>query len=760
MKKEIQEKAKTLKTEALKKAETLRKTEALKKAEVLKKAETLKKAAAGINAEPEGIFPEEYQMIPMDKIGKFRIRPGIYELEGATALPSAVNFTVQTKEGTSVELLLFRNKEMEPFAVLPFPKSYRIGSVWSMIVFGLDIETFEYAYRVDGPYDPQKGLLFDKNRILLDPYARAVTGQSVWGSLNGTGTFYKSRVVRNNFDWGKEPIPLTPMEDLVIYELHVRGFTKDPSSGVAHPGTFDGLREKIPYLKELGVNAVELMPVFEFDEMQGAREVDGKQVVDYWGYNTLNFFSPNTSYAADVEYNREGRELKELIRELNDNGICCFLDVVFNHTAEGNEDGPFISFKGFDNQIWYMLTPDGRYYNFSGCGNTVNCNHPVVQQMIVDCLRYWATAYHVDGFRFDLASILGRSQTGEPLASPPLLERLAGDPLLSNVKLIAEAWDAGGLYQVGTFPAWKRWAEWNGRYRDDLRDYLKGNLDLAGVAALRMTGSPDLYDPAIRGDNASVNFLNCHDGFTLWDMYSYNEKHNLANGWENTDGANDNRSWNCGAEGPTKVPSILTLRKRLCMNAAAVLMMSRGTPMFFAGDEFLNSQQGNNNAYCQDNEISWLNWDDLKKNREHFEFTKFMIAFRKAHDVIRKNCGDGAFGLPPVLVMKPGNADEDGSPRTGSNILCLIYSGEKETPGKKDARGPGEEAVGIAVNVFWEPQEVTLPELPEGMVWRAAADTFGTLIPDKCAADGAYPEIPDRKLTLGPRSVVVFAASS
>ena len=734
------------------------KKEIQKKAEALKKAGTLKKQELLKKSEQERIYPEEYQMVPMDRIGKFRVRPGIYELEGATALPSGVNFTIQTREGTSVELLLFRNAEMEPYAVLPFPETYRIGSVWSMIVFGLDISTFEYAYRVDGPNDPEKGLLFDKNRILLDPWARAVTGQSVWGSMNGTGTFYKARVVRNNFDWGKEPIPLTSMEDLVIYELHVRGFTKDPSSGVTFPGTFAGLKEKIPYLKELGVNAVELMPVFEFDEMQGAREVDGKQVVDYWGYNTLNFFSPNTSYAGVVEYNREGWELKELIRALNDNGICCFLDVVFNHPAEGDERGPFISYKGFDNRLWYMLTPDGHYYNFSGCGNTMNCNHPVVQQMIVDCLRYWATTYHVDGFRFDLASILGRSQTGEPLISPPLLERLAGDPILSNVKLIAEAWDAGGLYQVGSFPAWKRWAEWNGRYRDDLRDYLKGNLDMAEGAALRMTGSPDLYDPAVRGYNASVNFLNCHDGFTLWDMYSYNEKHNLANGWDNTDGANDNRSWNCGVEGPTEDPEILALRKRLCMNAAAVLMMSRGTPMFFAGDEFLNSQQGNNNAYCQDNEISWLNWEDLKRNREHFEFVKFMIAFRKAHDPVRRSGGEGAFGLPPVLVMKPGGADEAGGPRTGSNILCVIYSGKKESSGTVFVPKLWDDASGIAVNVFWEPQEVTLPELPDGVSWYAAADTSGALIPEKCAADGAYKEIRGRKLTLGPRSVIVFTA--
>ena len=440
------------------------------------------------------------------------------------------------------------------------------------------------------------------------------------------------------------------MEDLVIYEMHVRGFTRHGSSGVEYPGTFAGLMEKIPYLKELGVNAVELMPIFEFDEMKDNRVVDGRQLVDYWGYNAVSFFAPNTSYAGNIEYNREGTELKTLIRTLNENGIECFLDVVFNHTAEGNEAGPCFSFKGFDNNIYYMLTPDGHYYNFSGCGNTLNCNHPIVRQMILECLRYWTTAYHVDGFRFDLASILGRNVDGTPMSRPPLLETLAFDPILRNVKLIAEAWDAGGLYQVGSFPSWNRWAEWNGRYRDDLRNYLKGDYGMAHIAGSRITGSLDMYAREMRGHNASVNFLNCHDGFTLWDMYSYNEKHNEANGWRNTDGSDDNRSWNCGAEGETDNEEILALRRKLAKNAMTVLMLSRGTPMFLAGDEFLNSQSGNNNAYCQDNEISWLNWDDLKKNREHFEYVKNVIRIRKEHDVIRRFSGNCSLGLPEVHV--------------------------------------------------------------------------------------------------------------
>ena len=354
------------------------------------------------------------------------------------------------------------------------------------------------------------------------------------------------------------------MSDLIIYELHVRGFTQHPSSGVKRPGTFAGLKEKIPYLKELGINAVELMPIFEFDEMINAREVDGKQLVEYWGYNTVGFFSPNASYAAAEEVNNEGTELKELIREFHENGIEVILDVVFNHTAEGNEQGPFFSFKGFDNNIYYLLTPEGHYYNFSGCGNSLNCNHPVVQQMILECLRHWTVHYRVDGFRFDLASILGRDEDGMPMNNPPLLRSLAYDPLLRNVKLIAEAWDAGGLYQVGNFPASKRWAEWNGQYRDTMRGYLKGDFWEANSAAWRICGSGDLYggyysegNNNYAGYNSCINFLTCHDGFTLYDLYSYNNKHNEANGWDNTDGANDNRSWNCGMEGDTNDPKCL-----------------------------------------------------------------------------------------------------------------------------------------------------------------------------------------------------------
>ncbi len=683
-------------------------------------------------------------MVPMDVIEGFEIRPGMYDINGATAIPCGVNFTVYSYGATSCELLLYKNRENEPYAVLPFPENYRIGKVYSMIVFGLNINDFEYAYRMDGPYDPKEGLLFDKKNVLLDIYAKAVTGQKIWGIPKKEGVFYKARVVKDDFDWRDYTQPLLPMEDLIIYEMHVRGFTKHFSSGVEHPGTFAGIREKIPYLKELGVNALELMPIFEFDEMKDYRLVDGRAVMDYWGYNTVSFFAPNTSYAADIEYNREGTELKELIRELHENGIECILDVVFNHTAEGNEYGPCFSFKGFDNNIYYMLTPDGYYYNFSGCGNTLNCNHPIVHQMILECLRYWTTVYHIDGFRFDLATILGRNEDGSPMSKPPLLQSLAFDPILGDVKLIAEAWDAGGLYQVGSFPAWNRWAEWNGRYRDDMRNFLKGDYGMWGIAANRITGSKDIYNPEYRGNDASVNFITCHDGFTLWDLYSYNEKHNEANGWNNTDGSNDNRSWNCGVEGETQDKEVLRLRKRLAMNAFAVLMCSRGTPMFFAGDEFLNTQYGNNNAYCQDNEISWLDWRDIKKNKEHFEFCKYMTAFRKEHTVLRRFSGNSKTGFPEIQVM---GVDEN------TKVLRIIFAGRNEDDTEDDI-------VCLAINVFWEEQEFTLPALLEGKTWKIAADTgkrnLGSVIPE----GDKIPVLKENTVKLADRSVCIFVAGT
>lgn len=653
-------------------------------------------------------------MVPLDTLEGFRIRPGFFDINGATALSDGVCFTIHSQGATSCELLLYEPYAKEPFAILKYPDNYRIGNVFSMIVFDLDVEDFQYAFRLDGPYDKKKGLLFDRHKPLLDPYAKAVVGQSEWGQKPDAFLGYRGRVVKNNFDWGITKPSIIPMEDLIIYEMHVRGFTKDASSGVAHPGTFHGIMEKIPYLKELGINAVELMPIFEFDEMRDHRVIDGRELLDYWGYNTVSFFAPNTSYASDREYNHVGTELKQLIKTLKENGIEVILDVVFNHTAEGNENGPFFSFKGIDNNVYYMLTPDGNYYNFSGCGNTVNCNHPVVQQMIVECLRYWVTTYRVDGFRFDLASILGRNEDGTPMDKPPLLQTLAFDPILGDVKLIAEAWDAGGLYQVGNFPSWKRWSEWNGKYRDDLRDFLKGGYWKAPEAALRISGSSDLYNPFERGTNASINFITCHDGFSLYDLYSYNHKHNEANGWNNTDGSDDNRSWNCGAEGDTKDPLILKLRYRMIKNAFAVLICSRGTPMFLSGDEFCDTRFGNNNPYCQDNLTSWLDWKLLDTHRDIFEFCKYMIHFRRNHPAIRKSIAQSHCGFPPI--SQHGATPWDDNFTQDSKIVCTMFAGHDE---KQDL----EDIVYLAVNPYWESILIHLPKLPEPLQWHLAVDT-------------------------------------
>ena len=655
-------------------------------------------------------------LLPLDVVEGFKIRPGFFRMYGACVASNGVSFTINSHGATRCTLLLFKPQAPKPYARIPFPDSYRIGDTYSMLVFDIKPDEFEYAFSFDGPYEPAKGLLFNEENVLLDPYSRAVTGQRKWGEKpeGGKDFEYRARVVKSNFDWGNIKQLEQPFEDLVIYETHVRGYTKDKSSGVSAPGTFAGLKDKIPYLKDLGINAVELMPIFEFDEMESARVVDGVQLYNYWGYNTVSFFAPNTSYAFNEEHNHEGDELKSLIKALKENGIEVILDVVFNHTAEGNEMGPCFSFKGIDNNVYYMLTPDAHYYNFSGCGNVMNCNHPVVRSFIIDCLRHWAIEYRVDGFRFDLASILGRNQNGAPMANPPILESLAFDPVLGKMKLIAEAWDAGGLYQVGSFPSWNRWAEWNGRYRDDMRSFLKGDDGMAGNAITRITGSRDLYSPESRGHKASVNFLTCHDGFTLYDLYSYNEKHNEKNGWNNTDGDNNGHSWNCGAEGETDDPNVNGLRRRLIKNAFAALLCSRGPAMFFAGDEFCNTQFGNNNAYCQDNIISWLDWSRLEEFKEIHDFVRHMIQFRKEHPILRKMTKPSSCQFPEISVHNgtPFNASTDYK----TKLIGIMYAGRNEEDTEDDI-------VFYCMNAYWEPLVMQLPVLPNGKHWHVDTNT-------------------------------------
>lgn len=655
-------------------------------------------------------------LLPLDVVEGFKIRPGFFRMYGACVASNGVSFTINSHGATRCTLLLFKPQAPKPYARIPFPDSYRIGDTYSMLVYDIKPDEFEYAFSFDGPYEPAKGLLFNEENVLLDPYSRAVTGQRKWGEKpeGGKDFEYRARVVKSSFDWGNIKQLEQPFEDLVIYEIHVRGYTKDKSSGVSAPGTFAGLKDKIPYLKDLGINAVELMPIFEFDEMESARVVDGVQLYNYWGYNTVSFFAPNTSYAFNEEHNHEGDELKSLIKALKENGIEVILDVVFNHTAEGNEMGPCFSFKGIDNNVYYMLTPDAHYYNFSGCGNVMNCNHPVVRSFIINCLRHWAIEYRVDGFRFDLASILGRDQNGAPMANPPILESLAFDPVLGKMKLIAEAWDAGGLYQVGSFPSWNRWAEWNGRYRDDMRSFLKGDDGMAGNAITRITGSRDLYSPESRGHKASVNFLTCHDGFTLYDLYSYNEKHNEKNGWNNTDGDNNGHSWNCGAEGETDDPNVNGLRRRLIKNAFAALLCSRGPAMFFAGDEFCNTQFGNNNAYCQDNIISWLDWGRLEEFKEIHDFVRHMIQFRKEHPILRKMTKPSSCQFPEISVHNgtPFNASTDYK----TKLIGIMYAGRNEEDTEDDI-------VFYCMNAYWEPLVMQLPVLPNGKHWHVDTNT-------------------------------------
>lgn len=655
-------------------------------------------------------------LLPLDVVEGFKIRPGFFRMYGACVASNGVSFTINSHGATRCTLLLFKPQAPKPYARIPFPDSYRIGDTYSMLVYDIKPDEFEYAFSFDGPYEPAKGLLFNEENVLLDPYSRAVTGQRKWGEKpeGGKDFEYRARVVKSSFDWGNIKQLEQPFEDLVIYETHVRGYTKDKSSGVSAPGTFAGLKDKIPYLKDLGINAVELMPIFEFDEMESARVIDGVQLYNYWGYNTVSFFAPNTSYAFNEEHNHEGDELKSLIKALKENGIEVILDVVFNHTAEGNEMGPCFSFKGIDNNVYYMLTPDAHYYNFSGCGNVMNCNHPVVSSFIIDCLRHWAIEYRVDGFRFDLASILGRDQNGAPMANPPILESLAFDPVLGKMKLIAEAWDAGGLYQVGSFPSWNRWVEWNGRYRDDMRSFLKGDDGMAGNAITRITGSRDLYSPESRGHKASVNFMTCHDGFTLYDLYSYNEKHNEKNGWNNTDGDNNGHSWNCGAEGETDDPNVNGLRRRLIKNAFAALLCSRGPAMFFAGDEFCNTQFGNNNAYCQDNIISWLDWSRLEKFKEIHDFVRHMIQFRKEHPILRKMTKPSSCQFPEISVHNgtPFNASTDYK----TKLIGIMYAGRNEEDTEDDI-------VFYCMNAYWEPLVMQLPVLPNGKHWHVDTNT-------------------------------------
>jgi isoamylase len=691
---------------------------------------------------------ERIDSYPTHEYHGYVMRAGVPLPFGATTVAGGVNFSVYSAHATSCTLVLYEAGDPEPFVEIPFPREFRLGNVFAMQVFDLELDRLEYGFRMDGPWDPKKGLRFDHSNILLDPTASSIRGRDVWGHASAVtdGHRFRGRMVPHDFDWEGDRHPGVPMQDLVIYEMHVRGFTASSTSGVQHRGTYAGLRERIGYLKELGVNCVELLPICEFDELENPRQnpLTGERLWNYWGYSTVGFFAPKAGYAATGKFDLQVDEFKTLVKELHRNGIEVFLDVVFNHTAEGNESGPTVSFRGLDNPTYYMLAPDGGYFNFSGCGNTFNCNHPVVRSFVVDCLRHWVIEFHIDGFRFDLASVLGRDQKGVPLKNPPLVEALAADPVLANTKLIAEAWDAGGLYQVGSFPAYGRWAEWNGRYRDCIRKFLRGDFGLVAEMAARVVGSPDLY--AGRGATASINFVTCHDGFTLADMVSYNAKHNEANGEENRDGSNDNNSWNCGVEGPTDDLALNSLRLRQMKNAVTMLFVSQGVPMMQMGDECGRTQLGNNNAYCHDGPLTWFDWTLPEKNSELLRFWRTMILFRRAHPALRSPLHPGP-GAPEVIWHGTQAWHADWS--AGGRVLAF----QRIVP-----LADGLDNVYVAMNMHSEPLEFELPAPSDGEQWHLFANT-GLPSPSDIADPGTEASLEDQEhVTLGDRSILILVS--
>ncbi len=708
----------------------------------------------------------------------FRIRAGQPYPFGATLVPGGINFSVFSRHASYCVLVLYERGARDPLVEIPFRGSFqraeggepcwgefRIGNVFTMTVLDLDPERIEYGFRMDGPFPRvergKPGIhRFDPGVVLLDPYARAIGGREVWGAQPDWSFPYphRARVVADDFDWeGDRPLEI-PLEDLVIYEMHVRGFTRHASSGLApaESGTFSALRQKLPYLRELGVNAIELMPIYEFDELEGGRWDEGAQrwaKMNYWGYSTIGFFAPKAGFAVTGrtgDGTMVADEVKQLVKECHTNGIEVLLDVVFNHTAEGNEQGPTISYRGIDNATYYMLTPEGYYYNFSGTGNTLNCNNPIVRSLVLDSLRYWAATYHIDGFRFDLASVLGRDPWGAPLANPPLLEALAYDPVLGRCKLIAEAWDAGGLYQVGSFPAYGRWTEWNGKYRDTLRRFLKGDPGQAGAMAEALQGSPSLY--GTRGPTASINFVTCHDGFTLRDLVSYDRKHNEANGEDNRDGSDDNDSWNCGQEGPSQDEAVVALRRRQMKNAVAMLMVSQGVPMILMGDEVGQTKRGNNNTYCHDDELNWLDWSLLEANAEQLRFVRGLIAFRRAHPALRnrdhfQNRDYRGSGYADISWhgTRAWNADWSG------RVLAFLLCGEHAKNGR--AR---DDLIYVGMNMYWEALPFELPGLPAGKSWHVSANTSAPA-PEDVHAPGEEPRLADQwTFLVGGRSVVIL----
>jgi glycogen operon protein len=701
-------------------------------------------------------------------------RAGFPHPYGANVINNGVQFSIFARNAESVTLVLFHSHDQDsPFTGIELdPVVNKTGDIWHIWIEGLG-EGQVYGYRIDGDYDPDSGHRYNRNKLLIDPYSRALTGNYKWDLSKAWGVIPESDDQHRSFS-GTDSAPfvprsivinsredsiihsvLVPENELIIYELHVKGFTAHESSGVFVPGTFLGLTEKIPYLKELGINAVELLPIQEFDEFENinVNPDTGEKLKNYWGYSTIAFFAPKSTYSSSGVSGEQVREFRQMVKRFKDEGIEVFLDVVFNHTHEGDHKGPTLSFRGIDNSIYYILDEDkAAYKNFSGCGNTFNCNHPIVRQFILDCLRYWVIEMGVDGFRFDLASILGRDRNGEMLSNPPLIEWIEEDPILRSAKIIAEAWDAGGAYQVGAFPG--RWADWNGKYRDDVRRFWRGEAGFKGIFATRITGSSDIY-----GDSSpcrSINFITCHDGFTLNDLVSFNSKHNIQNGENNRDGENHNFSCNWGYEGLKAPDHVEAVRVRMIKNFTATLFLSLGIPMMLAGDEFRRTQRGNNNAYCQDNDISWVNWSFLENNREIYDFTQGIINFRKKHPLLKK--GEFFTGK-----QSPGKSSEDikwfnqegvePDWEDKDNIIALLMNGEYASGNKNNP----DSDIYMMFNASNENIVFIIPPAPNGRPWKISINTSGSHGKD-IFNRGGEPEVKGHFLTVSSHSLAVLTA--
>ena len=682
---------------------------------------------------------------------------------GAHQRGDGVNFALFSRHATRVRLELYQNADDSTATriIELDPVRHRTGDVWHVWVRSIPAGQL-YGYRIEGPYQPEQGHRFNPHKLLLDPFARAIAGVKDWdflaargydsasgltdlsiSTVDDAGTTPKSIFTHDDFDWEMDSPPKHPASDMVIYETHVRGFTIHPSSGVAHPGTFRSLTEKIPYLKDLGVTAIELMPVIEFNanELRRLNPITAEKLKNYWGYNPVAFFAPKQSYGIGGAAGQQTLEFREMVKAFHRAGIEVILDIVLNHTAEGNETGPTICLRGIENSIFYMLQENGRRYykDFTGVGNTLNANHPIVREFVMSVLRYWVMHMHVDGFRFDLASVLGRDEHGNILRNAPLLDVIAEDPILRDVKLIAEAWDAGGAYQVGSFST-RRWGEWNGRFRDDVRSFWIGDAGMMGLFASRICGSSDLYEGSGKGPGSSLNFVTSHDGFTLNDLVSYKQKHNDENGEYSRDGSDANYSDNCGVEGPSDDPAVEGMRNRLIKTFLLTLFISRGIPMLLGGDEFRRTQRGNNNAYCQDNEVSWFDWSLVEKHKEIHRFTRGMIAFRRAHSALRKEV---FYTEADIKWFAPNGATPDWMDQRQKSFACLIL-------------GQSEPDLFLMFNADYRSVDFSIPALPGSQIWRMAVDT-ARAAPDDLYEAGNEPSMQGQiSFQVEPRSSAIL----